>query len=69
MNSRHITLFVKRVNRKIYREEDVMFYKVCEYCGANIDWSERCSCRDQEPADDPPQEVRADTKKHIPYAI
>lgn len=23
-------------------------YKVCEYCGANLDFGERCDCRDCE---------------------
>ncbi len=28
--------------------------KVCEYCGANLDFGERCDCRDQYVAGDRP---------------
>jgi len=35
-------------------------YRVCEYCGANLDFSERCDCRDREVSADENEEATLD---------
>lgn len=35
-------------------------YKVCECCGANLDFGERCDCRDREATTEEKEEVIPD---------